>query len=179
LKFFETNLKGSYIIELEKLEDERGFFTRIWDEEIFQNKELNSKLVQISFSFNKKKGTLRGMHFQEKPFEETKIVRCVKGKIFDVIIDLRSNSKTYKKWISIELNSNDLKMIYIPEGFAHGFQTLEDNTEVMYQMSNWFSPEHAKGIRWNDQEFDIKWPINEPIISKKDQLHELQNTRRE
>ena len=179
MKFVETSLKGSYIIELEKLEDERGFFTRMWDEEIFQNKELNSRLVQISLSSNKKKGTLRGMHFQEKPFEETKIVRCVKGKIFDVIIDLRSNSKTYKKWISIELNSNDLKMIYIPEGFAHGFQTLEDNTEVMYQMSNWFSPEHAKGIRWNDQEFNIKWPINEPIISKKDQSHELQNTRRE
>mgnify|MGYP006431972179 FL=1 len=179
MKFVETSLKGSYIIELEKLEDERGFFTRMWDEEIFQNKELNSRLVQISLSSNKKKGTLRGMHFQEKPFEETKIVRCVKGKIFDVIIDLRSNSKTYKKWISVELNSNDLKMIYIPEGFAHGFQTLEDNTEVMYQMSNWFSPEHAKGIRWNDQEFNIKWPINEPIISKKDQSHELQNTRRE
>ena len=179
MKFVETSLKGSYIIELEKLEDERGFFTRMWDEEIFQNKKLNSRLVQISLSSNKKKGTLRGMHFQEKPFEETKIVRCVKGKIFDVIIDLRSNSKTYKKWISIELNSNDLKMIYIPEGFAHGFQTLEDNTEVMYQMSNWFSPEHAKGIRWNDQEFNIKWPINEPIISKKDQSHELQNTRRE
>ncbi len=179
MKFFETNLKGSYIIELEKLEDERGFFTRIWDEEIFQNKELNSRLVQISLSFNKKKGTLRGMHFQEKPFEETKIVRCVKGKIFDVIIDLRSNSKTYKKWISVKLNSNDLKMIYIPEGFAHGFQTLEDNTEVMYQMSNWFSPEHTKGIRWNDQEFNIKWPINEPIISKKDKLYELQNAGRE
>ena len=179
MKFVETSLKGSYIIELEKLEDERGFFTRMWDEEIFQNKKLNSRLVQISLSSNKKKGTLRGMHFQEKPFEETKIVRCVKGKIFDVIIDLRSNSKTYKKWISIELNSNDLKMIYIPEGFAHGFQTLEDNTEVMYQMSNWFSPEHAKGIRWNDQEFNITWPINEPIISKKDQSHELQNTRRE
>ena len=179
MKFVETSLKGSYIIELEKLEDERGFFTRMWDEEIFQNKKLNSRLVQISLSSNKKKGTLRGMHFQEKPFEETKIVRCVKGKIFDVIIDLRSNSKTYKKWISVELNSNDLKMIYIPEGFAHGFQTLEDNTEVMYQMSNWFSPEHAKGIRWNDQEFNITWPINEPIISKKDQSHELQNTRRE
>ena len=179
MKFVETSLKGSYIIELEKLEDERGFFTRMWDEEIFQNKKLNSRLVQISLSSNKKKGTLRGMHFQEKPFEETKIVRCVKGKIFDVIIDLRSNSKTHKKWISVELNSNDLKMIYIPEGFAHGFQTLEDNTEVMYQMSNWFSPEHAKGIRWNDQEFNIKWPINEPIISKKDQSHELQNTRRE
>ena len=179
MKFFETEFKGCYIIELEKLEDERGFFTRVWDERIFHNKKLNSKLVQISFSFNNKKGTIRGMHFQEKPFEETKIVRCIKGKIFDVIIDLRSNSKTYKKWISIELNSSDLKMIYIPEGFAHGFQTLEDNTEVIYQMSNWFSPEHAKGIRWDDQEFNIKWPINEHVISKKDQLHELQNTKRE
>ena len=177
MKFFETNLKGSYIIELEKLEDERGFFTRVWDKKIFQNKELNSKLVQISFSFNKKKGTLRGMHFQEKPFEETKIVRCIKGKIFDVIIDLRSNSKTYRKWISIELNSNDLKMIYIPEGFAHGFQTLEDNTEVMYQMSNWFSQDHVKGIKWNDQKFNIKWPINDPIISKKDQSYELQSSK--
>ena len=168
MKFFETELKGSYIIELEKLEDERGFFTRVWDERIFQNKKLNSKLVQISFSFNDKKGTIRGMHFQEKPFEETKIVRCIKGKIFDVIIDLRSNSKTYKKWISIELNSSDLKMIYIPEGFAHGFQTLEDNTEVMYQMSNWFSPEHAKGIRWDDETFQIKWPLELSIISEKD-----------
>jgi dTDP-4-dehydrorhamnose 3,5-epimerase len=168
MKFFETDLKGSYIIELEKIEDERGFFTRIWDKKIFQDKKLNSKLVQTSFSFNKKKGTIRGMHLQEKPFEETKIVRCTKGKIFDVIIDLRSNSKTYKKWISIELNSNNSKMIYIPEGFAHGFQTLEDNSEVFYQISEFYHPEYSKGIKWNDEEFGIQWPLRNSSISEKD-----------
>ena len=172
MKFFETELKGSYIIELEKLEDERGFFTRIWDKKIFQDKGLDSDLVQMSFSFTKKRGTLRGMHFQKKPFEETKLVRCTRGKIFDVIIDLRPESNTYKKWIGVELKSDDLKMLYIPEGFAHGFQTLEDDTEVFYQMSNWFSPEHVRGIRWNDKEFDIKWPIKCSIISKKDTTYE-------
>jgi len=168
MKFFETELKGSYIIELEKLEDERGFFTRIWDKKKIQDKGLDSDLVQMSFSFTKKKGTLRGMHFQKKPFEETKLVRCTRGKIFDVIIDLRAESNTYKKWIGMELKSDDFKMLYIPEGFAHGFQTLEDNTEVFYQVSNWFSPEHERGIRWDDKELDIKWPIDNPIISKKD-----------
>ena len=172
MKFFETELKGSYIIELEKLEDERGFFTRIWDKKKFQSKGLDSDLVQMSFSFTKKKGTLRGMHFQKKPFEETKLVRCTRGKIFDVIIDLRPESNTYKKWIGVKLKSDDLKMLYIPEGFAHGFQTLEDDTEVFYQMSNWFSPEHVRGIRWNDKEFDIKWPIKCSIISKKDTTYE-------
>ena len=172
MKFFETELKGSYIIELEKLEDERGFFTRIWDKKKIQDKGLDSDLVQMSFSFTKKKGTLRGMHFQKKPFEETKLVRCTRGKIFDVIIDLRPESNTYKKWIGVELKSDDLKMLYIPEGFAHGFQTLEDDTEVFYQMSNWFSPEHAQGIRWNDEEFNIEWPIKSPIISKKDLSYE-------
>ena len=168
MKFFETELKGSYIIELEKLEDERGFFTRIWDKKKIQDKGLDTDLVQMSFSFTKKKGTLRGMHFQKKPFEETKLVRCTRGKIFDVIIDLRAESNTYKKWIGMELKSDDFKMLYIPEGFAHGFQTLEDNTEVFYQVSNWFSPEHERGIRWDDKELDIKWPIDNPIISKKD-----------
>ena len=172
MKFFETELKGSYIIELEKLEDERGFFTRIWDKKKMQDKGLDSDLVQMSFSFTKKKGTLRGMHFQKKPFEETKLVRCTRGKIFDVIIDLRPESNTYKKWIGVELKSDDLKMLYIPEGFAHGLHTLEDDTEVFYQMSNWFSPEYAQGIRWNDKEFDIKWPIKCSIISKKDTTYE-------
>ena len=172
MKFFETELKGSYIIELEKLEDERGFFTRIWDKKKIQDKGLDSDLVQMSFSFTKKKGTLRGMHFQKKPFEEAKLVRCTRGKIFDVIIDLRPESNTYKKWIDVELKSDNFKMLYIPEGFAHGFQTLEDNTEVFYQMSNWFSPEHVRGIRWNDKEFDIKWPIKCSIISKKDTTYE-------
>lgn len=172
MKFFETDLEDAYIIELEKLEDERGFFTRIWDKKIFKDRGLNSDLVQMSFSYSRQKGTLRGMHFQETPFDEEKIVRCMKGKIFDVIIDLRKESKTYKKWISFELDPNDLKMIYIPKGFAHGFQTLEDDTEVFYQMSNWFSPEHATGIRWDDSEFNIKWPIKNPIISKKDCSYE-------
>ena len=127
----------------------------------------------MSFSYSKKKGTLRGMHFQVEPFKETKIVRCLRGKIFDVIIDLRKESDTYKEWINVELDDKqNRKMLYIPEGFAHGFQTLEDDTEVFYQMSNWFSPEHAKGIKWNDEEFDIKWPIQNVIISDKDKMYE-------
>ena len=171
MKFYETELKGAYIIELEKFEDERGFFTRVWDKKIMQDQGLKSDLVQMSFSFSKKKGTLRGMHFQEEPFREVKIVKCIQGKIFDVIIDLRVESRTYKKWIGIELSADKQKMIYVPEGFAHGFQTLEENTHVLYQMSNWFSPEHEKGIRWDDKDFNIRWPITDLIISKKDLSH--------
>tara|TARA_B100000408_G_C10197991_1_gene181691 strand:+ start:119 stop:655 length:537 start_codon:yes stop_codon:yes gene_type:complete len=172
MKFLETELNGAFIIKFEKHEDERGFFTRVWDKKLFQENGLNSDLLQISFSFSKKRGTLRGMHLQKKPFEESKLVRCTNGKIFDVIIDLRQKSSTYKKWISMELSSDNLQGLYIPEGFAHGFQTLEDNCEVCYHMSNWFSPEHARGIRWDDGEFNITWPINNPIISKKDLSYE-------
>ena len=171
MKFYETELKGAYIIELEKFEDERGFFTRVWDKKIMQDQGLKSDLVQMSFSFSKKKGTLRGMHFQKEPFREVKIVKCIQGKIFDVVIDLRVESRTYKKWIGVELSADEQKMIYVPEGFAHGFQTLEENTHVLYQMSNWFSPEHEKGIRWDDKDFNIKWPITDLIISKKDLSH--------
>ena len=172
MKFLETELNGAFIIKFEKHEDERGFFTRVWDKKLFQENGLNSDLLQISFSFSKKRGTLRGMHLQKKPFEESKLVRCTNGKIFDVIIDLRQKSSTYKKWISMELSSDNLQGLYIPEGFAHGFQTLKDNCEVCYHMSNWFSPEHARGIRWDDEEFNITWPINNPIISKKDLSYE-------
>ena len=168
MKFLETKLKDLFIIEPEKSEDERGSFYRIWDKKIFQENGLNDNLVQISISFNKKKGTLRGMHFQKKPFEEAKIVRCTKGKIFDVVIDLRPESKTFMNWASFELDSNESKILYIPEGFAHGFQTLEDNTELDYQISNWYSPQHASGLRWDDNKFQINWPIQNPIISKKD-----------
>ena len=168
MKFLETKLKDVIIIEPEISEDERGSFYRIWDKKIFQENGLNDNLVQISISFNKKKGTLRGMHFQKKPFEEAKIVRCTKGKIFDVVIDLRPESKTFMSWASFELDSNESKILYIPEGFAHGFQTLEDNTELVYQISNWYSPEHASGLRWDDNKFQINWPIQNPIISKKD-----------
>ena len=172
MKFLETELNGAFIIKFEKHEDERGFFTRVWDKKLFQENGLNSDLLQISFSFSKKRGTLRGMHLQKKPFEESKLVRCTNGKIFDVIIDLRQKSSTYKKWISMKLSSDNLQGLDIPEGFAHGFQTLEDNCEVCYHISNWFSPEHARGIRWDDEEFNITWPINNPIISKKDLSYE-------
>jgi len=168
MKFFETKLKGSFIIEIEKLEDERGFFARIWDQKKFAEMGLNPKLSQSSVSFNKKRGTLRGIHYQITPYQETKLVRCNRGKIFDVIIDLRENSKTYRQWLGIEINSENNNMLYIPEGFAHGFQTLEDNTEVFYQISQEHMPEYARGKLWNDPIFNISWPIKSPIMSDKD-----------
>jgi dTDP-4-dehydrorhamnose 3,5-epimerase len=166
--FSETKLKGSYIIELEKIEDERGFFARSWDKKEFEKNGMNSNLVQCNVSLNLKKGTLRGMHFQDKPYEETKIVRCTKGKIFDVIVDLRENSPSKNEWISIELTESNHKMIYVPEGFAHGFQTLEENSEVFYQMSVEYSPEYARIKKWNDHKFNILWPILPPILSERD-----------
>lgn len=166
--FSEIKLKGAYIIEIEKHEDERGFFARTWDKRIFAEHNLNENLVQCSISFNKKKGTLRGMHYQESPYEETKLVRCIKGKIFDVIIDLRKSSTTFMKWIGVELSDKNYKMLYIPEGFAHGFQTLEDNTEVLYQISQYYMPEYLRGIRWDNKEVNITWPLKPTVISKKD-----------
>jgi len=163
-----TNLKDAVIIEMEKHQDNRGFFGRVWDEKIFKEKGLTTKIAQCSVSSNLKKGTLRGMHFQEKPFQEVKIVSCRKGRIFDVIIDLRPDSKTYKQWYGIELKSDEHKSIYIPKGFAHGFQSLEDNTEVYYQISEFYNPAYSNGIRWDDPVFGIKWPLNNPIISEKD-----------
>ena len=170
--FTETKLKGAFIIELEKLEDERGFFARTWDQKLFEENGLNSRIVQCSISFNKLKGTIRGLHFQIPPHEEAKLVSCIKGKIFDVIVDLRSSSDTYKKWFSIELNDQNKKMLYIPEGFAHGFQTLEDNTLVYYQISEIYSPEHARGVRWDDNTFQIEWPLKKTVISKKDSSYQ-------
>lgn len=166
--FEKTIFDDVYIIKPEKLDDERGFFARTWDAEIFEKKGLNSKIVQCSISQTKTKGTIRGLHYQIPPYQETKIIRCTKGKIFDIIIDLRINSSTYKKWESFDLNSENYNMLYIPEGFAHGFQSLEDNTEMFYQMTQFFQPEHNEGIRWNDPTFNIPWPLNVSIISKKD-----------
>jgi len=168
VKFTETRLKGSYIIEPELIEDERGFFARSWCQNEFKEYGLNPNLVQCNISFNKKKGTLRGMHYQVAPHEEAKLVHCTKGAIYDVIIDLRSSSLTFKQWIALKLTAENYKMLYIPEVFAHGFQTLEDNTEIFYQMSESYHPECARGIRWNDPTFNIKWPVDEQIISEKD-----------
>ncbi len=166
--FTETKLKGTYIIELEPIADERGFFARSWCQQEFEAHGLNPNLVQCNISFNKKKGTLRGMHYQVAPHEEVKLVRCTKGAIYDVMIDLRPQSSTFKQWIAVELTAENHKMLYIPEGFAHGFQSLADNTEVFYQMSAFYHPECARGIRWDDPAFKIEWPQNERIISEKD-----------
>jgi len=173
LKFKETKLKDVFIVELEKTEDERGFFARSWDNEIFKQQNLNTKIVQCNISFNKKKGTLRGLHYQVFPYEETKIVRCTRGSVYEVVLDLRIKSKTYKQWQSIELSQDDYKMLYVPEGFALGFQTLKDNTELFYQMSEKYVPKSSRGIHYEDPEFKIEWPLKVQVISERDMSFEL------
>lgn len=168
--FQETPLQDAYCLGVERIEDERGFFARVWCREEFAKYGLSLEMVQGSVSFNRKKGTLRGMHFQLPPFEETKIVRCTHGGIFDVIIDLRPDSATYSQWYGVELTADNRKMLVIPPGFAHGFQTLKDETEVCYLISEFYHPDSARGVRWNDQTFGIEWPkVDHRIISEKDQ----------
>ena len=171
--FTETKLKGTFVIEPEKLEDERGFFARIWDHQEFKEAGLNPKIAQCSISKNKKKGIIRGLHYQLPPYQETKLVRCTRGKLYDVIIDLRPDSKTFKQWFGIELSEENYKMIYVPEDFAHGYQTLVDNTDIAYQMSIEYLPKFYTGVRWDDPAFNIKWPLTPSIISKQDKKWEL------
>lgn len=166
--FTETPLKEAYIIELERIEDERGFFARSWCVREFEEHGLNPNLVQCNISFNKKKGTLHGMHYQVAPHEEAKLVRCTKGALYDVIIDLRPDSPTFKRWFGVELTAENRKALYISEGFAHGFQTLEDSTEVFYQMSEFYHPESALGVRYDDPAFGIRLPLPVTAVSKKD-----------
>ena len=166
--FRETRLRGAYVIEPEKREDERGFFARSWCLREFAEHNLNPKIAQCNISFNRKRGTLRGIHYQAAPFGECKLVRCTQGAIYDVIIDLRPDSPTFKQHIGEELSARAHNMLYVPEGFAHGFQTLEDNSEVFYQMSEFYAPQHARGVRWNDPGFAIKWPVCEPIMIDRD-----------
>jgi dTDP-4-dehydrorhamnose 3,5-epimerase len=166
--FTETTLKGAYLIEPEKLVDERGFFARSFCVKEFEKHGLNPGLVQCNISFNHKKGTLRGMHYQKAPCAEAKLVRCTQGALYDVIIDLRRDSKTYLQNYGVRLDARNRLMLFIPEGFAHGFITLEDETEVFYQMSEFFSPQHAAGFRWDDPSFGIQWPIELEVISERD-----------
>ncbi len=173
MKFIETKLKGAYIIELQTMEDERGFFARTFCQKEFVVYGLNPKLAQCSISYNKRKGTLRGMHYQVSPMADAKLVRCTRGAIYDVIIDLRHESSTYCEWISLEITADNHRMIYIPEGFAHGFQTLMDDTEVFYQISGFYAPECARGVGWNDPAFGIVWPDDKRIISEKDMNYPL------
>lgn len=166
--FNETMLKGAFVIEPEKREDGRGFFARTYCKREFESALLNSDFVQANMSFNRLKGTLRGMHYQNSPFEESKLIRCTRGTIYDVIVDLRHDSPTFKKWIGVELTGNNYKMLYVPEKFAHGFLTLEDNVEVIYQVSQFYTPGSEGGIRYNDPVIGISWPVEIQVISDKD-----------
>jgi len=168
LIFTETKLAGAFVIEMERRADERGFFARTFCRQEFEAHGLNPEVVQCNVSFNKRKGTLRGMHYQAAPFAEAKLVRCTSGSIYDVIIDLRPSSATFKKYFAVELSAENGRMLYIPEDFAHGFQTLQEDTEVFYQMAQRYSAEQARGVRWNDPAFGIEWPEGERIIIERD-----------
>jgi dTDP-4-dehydrorhamnose 3,5-epimerase len=169
--FTETQLRGAFVIDIEKKEDQRGFFARTFCEREFSEKGLETSFVQSSISHNTHKGTLRGMHYQAAPYEEVKVVRCTAGALYDVIVDLRPASPTFKKHFGVELTAQNCRMLYIPKQFAHGFQTLQDHTEILYQMTQFYSPESARGVRWNDPAFGINWPPDERIINERDQTY--------
>jgi dTDP-4-dehydrorhamnose 3,5-epimerase len=168
MTFRETMLKGAFVIEIERLEDRRGFFARAWCQREAEANGLISRVVQTNISFNTKRGTLRGMHYQVAPSEQAKLVRCTRGAIYDVMIDLRPDSPTYMRWVGVELTAANYTMLYVPERFAHGFQTLEDHTEVTYQVSQFYAPESERGIRYNDRAFGVEWPLRVEVISDKD-----------
>jgi dTDP-4-dehydrorhamnose 3,5-epimerase len=166
--FSQTDLKGAFIIEPERREDNRGFFARVWCENEFGDHGLTTRMVQGNVSWNHTRGTLRGMHYQLPPHGEAKLVRCTRGAIYDVIIDLRPESPTFKRHIGVHLSADNYRMLYVPQQFAHGFITLEDNTEVTYQVSEFYTPQAERGIRYDDPAFGIQWPMAPQVISQKD-----------
>ena len=169
--FRETVVPGAFVIEPERLRDERGFFARTWCVRECAEHGLNPQVVQCSISVSEKKGTLRGLHYQAAPHAETKLVRCTRGAIYDVIVDLRADSPAFLRHFAVELSAENHTMLYVPEGVAHGFQTLADDTEVAYQMSAFHALAHARGVRWNDPAFAIAWPPGERIISERDRSY--------
>jgi dTDP-4-dehydrorhamnose 3,5-epimerase len=171
MRFHHTKLAGVFRISLDTIPDERGFFARSWCQEEFRNHGLNPNLAQCNISFNTHRGTLRGMHYQAPPFPEAKLVRCTKGAIYDVVVDLRRDSPTCTQWIAVHLTAADRNMVYVPEGCGHGFLTLEDGAEVFYQMAEFFHPESARGVRWNDPQFQIEWPGEVRVMSERDRSY--------
>jgi dTDP-4-dehydrorhamnose 3,5-epimerase len=169
--FTPTGLAGAYTIDLETRQDERGLFARVWCAREYAEHGLETQCAQISLSVNRLRGTLRGMHFQVAPHEEVKIVRCTRGVIHDVIIDLRPESPTYLRHFGVDLTAENRRQLYIPKGFAHGFQTLEDGCEVLYQMSEFYAPDAQRGVRWNDPIFGIAWPIPDPTLNDRDRSY--------
>jgi dTDP-4-dehydrorhamnose 3,5-epimerase len=171
MRFLETAIPGAFEIHVEPHFDERGFFARTWCQNEFAKHDLNPKLVQCSLSFTGRKRTLRGMHYQAPPFAEVKLVRCTRGSIFDVVVDLRRDSKAFKRWFGATLTADNHSMLYVPEGCAHGFLTLEDDTEVAYQMSQFYNSNLARGVRYNDAAFEIAWPEKIEVISERDRTY--------
>lgn len=172
MNFESIDIEDAFVIDLEKYEDERGFFARTYCAREFQDHGITNELVQANTSLNHFQGTVRGMHYQAEPYGEAKLIRCIRGSIFDVMIDMRTGSPSRLRWFGTELNENNHRMVYIPAGCAHGFMTLKDNTEVIYQVSEFYTPASEKGIRWNDPFFNIDWPGEARIISEKDQSWE-------
>lgn len=168
MKFTPTKIPGVWIVELERHADERGWFARTWCAEEFRQHGLNPNLSQCSASFNRRRGTLRGMHWQAAPHEEAKLVRCVRGAMFDVALDVRPGSATFKQWVGLELTPENGRSLYVPEGCAHGFQTLADDTEVLYQISCPWHSASGRGARWNDPQVGIPWPVAEAFLSERD-----------
>ena len=164
-------LAGAVVLDLEPRHDSRGFFARTWCAREAEAAGLNPRLAQASVSYNKRRGTLRGMHYQEAPHEEAKLVRCTRGAIHDVVIDLRAASPTFGGHFAISLSAENRRMLYVPDGFAHGFQTLEDDTEVCYQISEFYAPSAARGVRWDDPAFGIEWPLPDPILNERDRSY--------
>ena len=175
--FEETKIEGLFVIEPELISDERGFFACSWSSSEFENRGLSSHVVQCNISFNHQRGTVRGMHYQREPHQEVKLVRCTRGAIFDVAVDLRADSATRYQWVGAELTAENRRMFYIPKGFAHGYITLTDETEILYQMSEYYHPESAAGLRWNDPALGIGWPANPEIIDPRDAAWPLINRR--
>jgi dTDP-4-dehydrorhamnose 3,5-epimerase len=173
LKFLPTPLAGCHVVDLECLEDERGFFARSFCQDEFRKHGLQPEIAQCNVSWNRRRGTLRGLHFQAAPHEEAKVVRCTRGAIWDVVVDLREGSATRLRWHAVELSAENRRALYVPEGFAHGFQTLADDSEVLYQMSESYYPELARGVRWDDPRLGIKWPLPDPILSARDRSYAL------
>ena len=168
MKFTETPIKGAFLIELEPRKDDRGMFARVFCKREFEEHGLNPTVVNTNMSRSRYKGTLRGMHFQKAPKGECKLVRCTRGSLYDVIIDLRQDSPSYMQWYGVELSQDNEKMLFLPEGCAHGFITLEDHTEATYQVSEFYSPEYEGGVRYNDPAFKIDWPLEPTVLSEKD-----------
>lgn len=168
MRFTPTPIPGAYLVDIQPAEDERGFFARTYCEDEFRGNGLESHFAQGSIAFSKRKGTLRGFHYQRDPHAEVKLIRCTRGAVYDVVIDLRPHSLTFRQWFPAELTAGNRRMLYIPKGLAHGYQTLDDDTEISYQMSDPYHPEAAAGVRWDDPAFAVRWPLDVTVISEQD-----------